>query len=380
MSCNAWNHSRSCNCGWGGVNYLSPARPVLLPRVNGYGTYQSFTTPNARCPVCGDGVFFYRSPSGGAVFFDNLGPPWHKHPCTAADFLPRIRVIKSPSVRTKVILECEKDGWFPLHVTNIAATSTKNIVQISMATAHTSQIVYVAYDHALLDRTAPWLMKLISGASADGEDSYLIQTLASTDSHRHTVREVELHAYRNIFNAQLSPNRQRAPTNHDPHDRPTVAALTNSSELTTSFRLKRKERKAAIHELLTKLKSQYPVIREFLPLSKGVEKQIIRKDPSIARDILQHTLQFHRNSIEYLTALVTAHTFYMLDGTAGAPVSEKQIQDAQQQLKNKKNTNTRATTNLLPSNIGLNQTKLDALIEKFNGKHNKRCSNNASEP
>ena len=36
----------------------------------------SYTTPNAKCPVCGIRVYFYRSPDGGRVFFDELGPPW----------------------------------------------------------------------------------------------------------------------------------------------------------------------------------------------------------------------------------------------------------------------------------------------------------------
>ena len=47
-----------------------------------YMTITSFVNPNARCPVCGDKVFFYRSPFNGRVFFDELGPPWPKHPCT----------------------------------------------------------------------------------------------------------------------------------------------------------------------------------------------------------------------------------------------------------------------------------------------------------
>src|SRR5260221_9367601 len=42
----------------------------------------SFTIPNASCPVCGASVFFYQSPHNGRVFFDELGPPWPKHPCT----------------------------------------------------------------------------------------------------------------------------------------------------------------------------------------------------------------------------------------------------------------------------------------------------------
>ncbi|MEV4414490.1 DUF2510 domain-containing protein [Catellatospora sp. NPDC049609] len=38
--------------------------------------------PNARCPVCGALVFFYANEHGSRVFFDEVGPPWPKHPCT----------------------------------------------------------------------------------------------------------------------------------------------------------------------------------------------------------------------------------------------------------------------------------------------------------
>jgi len=38
--------------------------------------------PNADCPVCGRPVFFYQNQFGSRVFFDELGPPWPKHPCT----------------------------------------------------------------------------------------------------------------------------------------------------------------------------------------------------------------------------------------------------------------------------------------------------------
>jgi hypothetical protein len=33
--------------------------------------------------VCRAPVFYYQSPSGGRVFFDHLGHPWPKHPCTS---------------------------------------------------------------------------------------------------------------------------------------------------------------------------------------------------------------------------------------------------------------------------------------------------------
>ncbi|MEH0822748.1 MULTISPECIES: hypothetical protein [unclassified Micromonospora] len=39
-------------------------------------------SPNARCPICGAAVYFYANERGSRVFFDDLGPPWPKHPCT----------------------------------------------------------------------------------------------------------------------------------------------------------------------------------------------------------------------------------------------------------------------------------------------------------
>jgi hypothetical protein len=41
-----------------------------------------FVIPNARCPVCSAGVYFYANQFGSRVYFDDLGPPWPKHPCT----------------------------------------------------------------------------------------------------------------------------------------------------------------------------------------------------------------------------------------------------------------------------------------------------------
>jgi hypothetical protein len=96
--CNAWNHPADCNCGWGGDGHFggggfggyggggggSTFRSTFDGEVFEFPfvTYPSYVNPNARCPVCGADVYFYQSPYGGRVFFDNLGPPWPKHPCT----------------------------------------------------------------------------------------------------------------------------------------------------------------------------------------------------------------------------------------------------------------------------------------------------------
>jgi hypothetical protein len=100
--CNAHNHSYDCPCGFGGDTgggggrrsdsgrYRAPftAEYALYGSPSGGwardrdGTVSSYVNPNAHCPVCGATVFFYRSPYDGRVFFDRLGWPWPKHPCT----------------------------------------------------------------------------------------------------------------------------------------------------------------------------------------------------------------------------------------------------------------------------------------------------------
>lgn len=64
--------------GGGGGRYHVPAQPRQDP----FYRYESFVNPHATCPVCGAEVFYYEAPNGGRVYFDALGPPWPKHPCT----------------------------------------------------------------------------------------------------------------------------------------------------------------------------------------------------------------------------------------------------------------------------------------------------------
>jgi hypothetical protein len=59
----------------------TPAR-ASFPRSTALQIWRSFVNPNARCPECKSPVFYYQSENGGRVFFDQLGWPWPKHPCT----------------------------------------------------------------------------------------------------------------------------------------------------------------------------------------------------------------------------------------------------------------------------------------------------------
>jgi hypothetical protein len=97
VSLTGFNHYADCDCGWC-VNYggRSPrahrARLVedmhqrdalsVLKRNSARYISGCYVNPNAKCPVCGDAVYFYANEHGSRVFFDDLGPPWPKHPCT----------------------------------------------------------------------------------------------------------------------------------------------------------------------------------------------------------------------------------------------------------------------------------------------------------
>jgi hypothetical protein len=109
--CNAWNHVLGCGCGWGG-GYGAASRNARLERGISLFTY---TIPDALCPVCGMQVFFYKSPSGGRIFFDELGPPWPKHPCT--DNGRPVRLVNGALRR----MCWTSAGWEPLLILSSAA-------------------------------------------------------------------------------------------------------------------------------------------------------------------------------------------------------------------------------------------------------------------
>lgn len=120
--CNAWNHPSDCTCGWGGDGHVGrrgsakhvPANPNIY-----FTHYTSYLNPNATCPMCGAQVFFYQSPNGGRVFFDELGPPWPKHPCTDISSRPAgVRISSHPATETSQNAvqhnySWQKEGWKP---------------------------------------------------------------------------------------------------------------------------------------------------------------------------------------------------------------------------------------------------------------------------
>ena len=122
--CNAWNHPAGCNCGWGGVWYARGVTSPAALRVS----LESFVNPHARCPVCGAGVFYYQSPDGGRVFFDALGPPWPKHPCT--DNAPSSRLSRPRPSPSLPRYQWQQDAWVPFILSSVLSYSPR-LVRVS---------------------------------------------------------------------------------------------------------------------------------------------------------------------------------------------------------------------------------------------------------
>lgn len=91
--CNAKNHRWNCGCGFGGEGRLRrpvsnmPPVPDLfaVPRIP-----RHYTQGNARCPVCSASVYFFTLENNGRVYFDEIGAPWPKHPCTDRHDSPEV--------------------------------------------------------------------------------------------------------------------------------------------------------------------------------------------------------------------------------------------------------------------------------------------------
>lgn len=111
-------------------------RPAML---------RSFTIPNARCPVCDAPVFFYVSPYGGRVFFDELGPPWPKHPCTDNGTTPRLDYS-----RPRGVAAWQQNRWRPVIVDGVLWGEVRSRVGGRIIEAET----YISFEISMLTQDA----------------------------------------------------------------------------------------------------------------------------------------------------------------------------------------------------------------------------------
>ncbi|XHX78986.1 MAG: hypothetical protein RBJ76_03350 [Stenomitos frigidus ULC029] len=100
--CNAWNHSPSCNCGWGGdtggfggsfgwVGNGTAKISEPYPHSQAHGSevlrdvfesqLRESETRKTKCWWCGAEVYYHTNGYGDCVLFDELGCPWLVHEC-----------------------------------------------------------------------------------------------------------------------------------------------------------------------------------------------------------------------------------------------------------------------------------------------------------
>src|SRR5471032_243009 len=84
--------------------------------------------------------------------------------------------------------------------------------------------------------------------------------------------------------------------------------------------------------LLKQLQTQFPAFRDFLPLSIGIDKQILAQLPELDRKTMRTALGIHTGSLRYLKVMEKAKVRHDLDGTAGAEVTDTHRSHATQVL------------------------------------------------
>lgn len=138
--CNASGHAWDCDCGFGGDTgggaggawRLRYGAVISGERYSGGwysdtdGTVASYVNHNARCPECGKPVFFYRSPYNGRVYFDHLGWPWPKHPCTDRSGEPKRHFSQGTSEGPAAAWTSE--GWKPLLASKVHSAGDRLLV------------------------------------------------------------------------------------------------------------------------------------------------------------------------------------------------------------------------------------------------------------
>lgn len=187
--CNAWNHRQPCNCGWGqgSGGYWDRSINPLHPVIGHFRSASGYVNPNAICPVCHEQVFFVQCGNGGRVFFDELGPPWPKHPCTDNGEVPR-KANQLASIRKAP--QWREELWTPFLVDGIAKRHDVSEVSGYVNGIRVNLFLPLTWKHldALFQIRVPRCVMLNSISSPD---EYPISILVLTDN----VRVVETNGF-----------------------------------------------------------------------------------------------------------------------------------------------------------------------------------------
>jgi hypothetical protein len=153
-----------------------------------------FSKPNALCPVCSANVFFYKSPFGGRVYFDELRPPWPKHPCTD-DQPPAARTTAQVEDNAPSNLADLARHWRPLMCKSVRKGS--GCTELAVAASDEVRILYSRVKEKVLDAEAPFFIRFVS------KGVYEVSTLRA---HEGIPSEIRFIAYRH-FGDLIGDNR-----------------------------------------------------------------------------------------------------------------------------------------------------------------------------
>ncbi|MCG7932633.1 MAG: hypothetical protein N0E44_21680 [Candidatus Thiodiazotropha lotti] len=156
-------------------------------------------------------MFFYQSPNGGRVFFDELGPPWPKHPCTDNSSIPKqigynsSRSIQAPSKK----YSWQMNGWSPFFITTVSRIDkfSQKIIGMLREEEITLYINSILYHHGKIDIISA---ECISYARKEGDNKYKISLITTSDY------TTEVTAFKLLSEARKSPDFNKKPRLHKP--------------------------------------------------------------------------------------------------------------------------------------------------------------------
>jgi ProP effector len=124
------------------------------------------------------------------------------------------------------------------------------------------------------------------------------------------------------------------------------------------------------NDVLTTLRSTFPVLQECRPLAIGIHKVILERIPDINPQRLRLAMRMHTASARYLKALTHADTRYDLDGNPAGSVTAEQKQQALDVLRDRfrKGAEQHKAQRLAQQQEQQRQEKLLQLAEKFNAR------------
>lgn len=317
--CNAWNHPPGCTCGWGGDGHSGSSSggfgSNLFFDAGWYAppnSLESYCTPNARCPVCGKAVFYYQSEYGGRVFFDELGPPWPKHPCTdiqAFRYAPSSRNPPRPSpnqpAQSRQPFSWEQEGWSPFLDVYIARADKADVSMVKGVYGTQRVRSYVPHDN--LSNSSPWHARV----RLDGTLEF--STVVTSRTKNSEIVPVTLRSFHAAVDAMKYARQHRLGSGN-------IRVVSNSAANGGKSHQSSVKVQAAspteqqAREILAQLMVIYPVIREYRRLFPGIKDEIKRLHSDFPMEAIKTAVALHRNTKLYQANARRAQDTYHLDG------------------------------------------------------------------